>query len=89
MSFFRDYFLPRGERVTFWGPYNRALIPLFAAVTPLLVLQLATGLQLIPSTYFWIALAIGAFISAYVFLIGAIPWIYKTVQYGRKRGGKG
>ena len=88
MRFFRDYFWPRGKQVTFWGSYNRALIPLYVTVITLLILQFATGLQLILSAYFWVAIGVGALISAYVFFIGVIPWTYKVTQTKRRGDSK-
>lgn len=88
VSFFRDYFLPGGKRVTFWGPGSRAFVPVCVAITPFLIAQYTTGLQLIPSTYFWFALSIGLVISAYLLVIGAIPWSYKVTQRGNKNNRK-
>lgn len=88
MSFFRDYFLPNGKRVEFWGPYNRALIPLFVAVTPFVVMDLAFGMRTIPfSPFFWPIFGAGGLLSAYVFSIGVMPWA-RRVTGKRKKVGK-
>ena len=89
MSFLRDYFLPNGKRVEFWGPYSRALIPLFIAVTPFLVLDLALGMRTIPlSPIFWPTFGVGALLSVYLFSIGVMPWARRVTGKRKRVGGE-
>jgi len=89
VSFFRDYFLPHGKRVEFWGEYNRALIPLFIAIAPFLVLDLAFGTRTMPSPAFWLSFGAGAMISVYVFSIGVGPSVRRIMGKNKKGRRKG
>lgn len=87
MSFLRDYLLPGGKRAELWEPYNRALIPLFVAIAPFLLLDFAFGMHTIPwSPLFWLALSVGTLLSFYVCLIGVMPWAQRITGKRKKDG---
>lgn len=88
MKLFRDYLLPHGKRVEFWGPYNRALIPLYIAIAPFLVLDFAFGMRTILGWGFWLTFGAGALTSAYVFSIGVGPWARRIMGKNKRVGGK-
>lgn len=87
MGFLRDYFLPNGKHVEFWGPGSRSQTPVFLATTPFLISDLAFGTRTIPySPFFWVAFGGGVLTSAYLFWIGVVPWVRRVTGKGAGPG---